>query len=396
METEFDKVYDRRNTNSLKWDFAREKHHSEDEIPMWVADMDFKSPEPVCKALKRTAERGFFGYTVDKNEDREIVSEWLKRRHGYAPDPEYIVFSPGVVFAITMAVLAFTERNDAIMISEPVYYPFSSVVKDTNRKLVKNILLKDEEGNYSMDFESFESQIVVNEVKMYLLCSPHNPVGRVWTTEELEKIGRICLDHNVIVISDEIHADFVFEGHKHTPLALMSDKFEKNFITVTSPSKTFNIAGLQIAETIIRDEFMRSKYKGTINNLGYTELPVMGLEAMKAAYTECDDWVDAVNAYIYKNVIHMENFIERELRMLNMTHPEGTYLTWVDFNMLGMNRFKLEELVRNDARLWLDPGFIFGESGAGFERFNLACPRSTLDQALDSLKAAIFKGQSET
>lgn len=391
MEFDFDKVYDRRNTNSLKWDKARDNHHGSDELPMWVADMDFPSPEPIRRALIETAEKGFFGYTVDKRDDRQIISDWLLRRHGYAPDPDDIALCPGVVFALTAAILAFTAKDDAVMISEPVYYPFSSMVKDTQRKLVRNELVKDINGRYSIDFDAFESQITQNEVKLYILCSPHNPVGRVWTKEELERIGNICLDHEVLVVSDEIHADFTFENHRHIPFFSVSPKYEKEFITVTSPSKTFNMAGLQIAEVYTHDERKLSRLVKAMAATGYSEISVTGLAAMKAAYTQCDDWVDAVVRYIYDNAMHMESYLREELPMLKMTHPEGTYLTWVDFSALGLNRFKLEDLIRNDAKLWLDAGFIFGDSGAGFERFNVACPRATLDKALTSLHEAILK-----
>ena len=386
MGYDFDKVYDRRGTNSLKWDFAKERHHSEDEIPLWVADMDFKAPDAVIKALHEAADMGFFGYTQDKREDREIVSEWLYRRHGYRPDPDEILFAPGVVFALTMAVLAYTELNDAVMISEPVYYPFSSLVKDTKRRLVRNVLFHDEKGHYEIDFDSFEKQIMDNDVKAYILCSPHNPVGRVWTLEELTKLGEICLRHGVIVFADEIHADFVFEDNKHIPFASISPEFEQGSVTFTSPSKTFNTAGLQIAEVIAHNKEIRNKIRSTTSGMGYAEVPVTGLAAMKAAYTECDEWVDSLVAYIYGNVTYMENYIKEQIPRLRMTHPEGTYLPWVDFTGLGLKRRELEELIRNKAKLWLDAGYIFGESGEGFQRFNVACPQATLTRAMEQLE----------
>ena len=389
MGYDFDKVYDRRGTNSLKWDFAKERHHSEGEIPLWVADMDFKAPDAIIKALHEAAERGFFGYTQDKWEDREIVSEWLYRRHGYRPDPDEILFAPGVVFALTMAVLACTELNNAVMISEPVYYPFSSLVKDTKRRLVRNVLFHDEEGHYEIDFDSFEKQINNNDVKAYILCSPHNPVGRVWTLEELTKLGEICLRHGVIVFADEIHADFVYEDNKHIPFAAISPEFERGSVTFTSPSKTFNIAGLQIAEVIAHDKEIRNKIRSTTSGMGYAEVPVTGLAAMKAAYTECDEWVDSLVAYIYGNVTYMENYIKERVPRLRMTHPEGTYLPWVDFMGLGLKKRDLEELIRNKAKLWLDAGYIFGESGEGFQRFNVACPRATLTSAMERLTSNI-------
>lgn len=389
MTYDFDRVYDRRNTNSLKWDFFKERHHMEDELPLWVADMDFRSPEPVLKALHDTADRGFFGYTVEKYEDKRIVSEWLFRRHGYAPDPEYVEFAPGVVFALTVAVMAYTEESDAVMISEPVYYPFSALIKDCKRQLVRHTLTKDEDGYYSMDFDEFERLIVKNDVKAYILCSPHNPVGRVWTYDELKRLGEICLEHGVLVLSDEIHADFVFEGSRHIPFASISSDFERESVTFTSPSKTFNTAGLQIAEVIACDEDLRRRFKTQRNITGYAEVSVTGLAAMKAAYTGCDEWVDALREYIYGNIEYMEAYIRDNMPELKMTHPEGTYLPWVDFSALGLTRSGLEGLIRDEAKLWLDAGFIFGESGDGFERFNVACPRQVLTGALERLYKAL-------
>ena len=389
MKYDFDKVYDRRNTNSLKWAFAAERHHSEDELPLWVADMDFRSPEPVISAVKKTAEGGFFGYTKEKYGDQKTVSDWLFRRHGYAYDPEHIIFAPGVVFALTQAVLALTEPGDAVMISEPVYYPFSSLVRDTGRTLVRNVLIHDDRGHYSIDFEEFERQIRENNVKVYILCSPHNPVGRVWKREELVKAGDICLANGVLVFSDEIHADFVYEDNKHIPFASISKEYDEGSLTFTSPSKTFNIAGLQIAEIIVRDEKLRNAVRRAVNITGYAEVGITGLAAMKAAYTECDDWVDAVVEYIHGNMSFMEDFLSAELPMLRMTHPEGTYLPWIDCTALRLDRKGLEDLVRNKAKLWLDAGYIFGESGTGFQRFNAACPRKTLEEAMERLKGAI-------
>ena len=388
MAFDFDKVYDRRGTNSLKWDFAKELHHSEDELPLWVADMDFRAPEPIIAAIRETAEFGFFGYTAEKLAEKQIVSDWLYRRHGHRYSPEDIAFAPGVVFAITMAILSYTEENDAVMISEPVYYPFSSLVKDTGRKLVRNVLKPDDNGHYSFDYEMFEKQLKENDVKAYILCSPHNPVGRVWTEEELRLIGDLCISNGVLVLSDEIHADFVFEGHRHLPFASLSEDFEMNSVTFTSPSKTFNIAGLQIAEVISRDKGRRRGLTSTMNKLGYIEIPITGLAAMKAAYTECDCWVDELVSYIYENIIHMEKYLSDNLPMLHMTHPEGTYLPWVDCRDLGFDKAGLEDFIRNKAKLWLDAGYIFGESGIGYQRFNAACPRETLDEALRRLSEA--------
>ena len=390
MRYDFDKVYDRKNTNSLKWDFHKERGHDERELPLWVADMDFCSPKPVIDALHETADRGFFGYTVAGYEDKKNVSDYFSRRHQYAPEPEYIVFAPGVCFALTMAVLAFSEENDAVMISEPVYYPFASIVTGVKRKLIRNELKQDKTGRYEIDFALFEQQIKENNVKLYILCSPHNPVGRVWTKEELMRLGEICLAHGVYVLADEIHADFVYEGKKHIPFASISKEFENNSAVFTSPSKTFNMAGLQIAEAVIKDEKKRRRFVGESNRAGYAEVSVMGLNAMRAAYTECDDWVEELVEYIYKNILYMEQRIRDRMPLLHMIHPEGTYLPWVDFSGLGLSHSGLDRLIRERAFLWLDAGYIFGRSGEGFERFNVACPRSMLVEALDRLEKAVI------
>ena len=389
MAYDFDTVYDRKNTNSLKWDFAMERHHSEDELPLWVADMDFKTPPQVVKAIKDAAEIGFFGYTEPKPQDKKIVSDWYKRRHGYYPDPESIIFTPGTVFGITTAILAFSNPGDAVMISQPVYYPFSEAVLDNGRRLISHELTKDDKGRYTYDFDSFEKLIKENDVKIYILCSPHNPVGRVWKKEELERIAEITLKYDVLVIADEIHADFIYEKNEFVSYASISEEVRQNTILATAPSKTFNTAGLQISPIFIFDQGKRRQFRKTLGAEGYSQIDFLALAALRASYTECDEWVDELVGYIHENILYMEKFIEERLPELKMTHPEGTYLTWVDFSGLGLNDRDLERFVREDARLWLDAGFIFGKSGERFERFNLAAPRSIIEDALTRLEKAI-------
>ena len=389
MAYDFDTVYDRKNTNSLKWDFAMERHHSEDELPLWVADMDFKTPPQVVKAIKDAAEIGFFGYTEPKPQDKKIVSDWYKRRHGYYPDPESIIFTPGTVFGITTAILAFSNPGDAVMISQPVYYPFSEAVLDNGRRLISHELTKDDKGRYTYDFDSFEKLIKENDVKIYILCSPHNPVGRVWKKEELERIAEITLKYDVLVIADEIHADFIYEKNEFVSYASISEEVRQNTILATAPSKTFNTAGLQISPIFIFDQGKRRQFRKTLGAEGYSQIDFLALAALRASYTECDEWVDELVGYIHENILYMEKFIEERLPELKMTHPEGTYLTWVDFSGLGLNDRDLEHFVREDARLWLDAGFIFGKSGERFERFNLAAPRSIIEDALTRLEKAI-------
>ena len=389
MAYDFDTVHDRKNTNSLKWDCAVERHHSEDELPLWVADMDFKSPPQIVEALKKASEKAFFGYTEPGAADRKVVSDWYKRRYSFYPDPESIIFTPGTVFGLTTAILAFTAPGDAVMISQPVYYPFSEAVEMNGRKLINHTLKKDEDGRYSYDFESFEKLITDNNVRIYILCSPHNPVGRVWKREELEKIAEITLKHNVLVIADEIHADFVYEDNEFLSFPSLSDEIRNNTILCTAPSKTFNTAGLQISPIFIFDPEKRRAFKRTLGAEGYSQIDFLALAAMKASYTECDEWVDEVVEYIHENILYFESFIRERLPMLKMTHPEGTYLIWVDFSGLGLTDRDLERFIREDSKLWLDAGFIFGESGSGFERFNLATPRKIVEECLSRLEKAI-------
>ncbi len=389
MTYDFDTVYDRKNTNSLKWDFAMERHHSEDELPLWVADMDFKTPPQVVKAIKDAAEIGFFGYTEPKPQDKKIVSDWYKRRHGYYPDPESIIFTPGTVFGITTAILAFSNPGDAVMISQPVYYPFSEAVLDNGRKLISHELTKDDKGRYTYDFDSFEKLIKENYVKIYILCSPHNPVGRVWKKEELERIAEITLKYDVLVIADEIHADFIYEENEFVSYASISEEARPNTILATAPSKTFNTAGLQISPIFIFDQGKRRQFRKVLGSEGYSQIDFLALAALRASYTDCDEWVDELVDYIHENILYMEKFIKERLPELKMTHPEGTYLTWVDFSGLGLNDRDLERFIREDAKLWLDAGFIFGKSGEGFERFNLAAPRMIIEDALIRLEKAI-------
>ena len=394
MTYDFDKVHNRRNTNSLKWDFAVERHHSPDELPMWVADMDFPSPPQVLNALKASVDGGFFGYTDPKDTDKKIVSNWYKRRHGFTPDPDAIVFTPGTVFGLTTAILAFSDPGDAVMISQPVYYPFAEAIRDNDRKAVYHILTHDADGKYSFDLESFEKLIVDNDVKIYILCSPHNPVGRVWRKDELERIAEITLRHNVLVIADEIHADFVYEDNEFLSFPSLSEDVRNNTILCTAPSKTFNTAGLQISPIFIFDTEKKRAYRKKLGALGYSQIDFLALSAMKASYTECDEWVDELVEYVHENILYMERFLEEKLPELKMTHPEGTYLTWVDFSGLGLNVRDLERFIREDAKLWLDAGFIFGKSGEGFERFNLACPRGILEKCLLQLEEAVVRLRS--
>lgn len=387
---DFDKVIERKDTDCLKYDFAVRRGRPEGVLPLWVADMDFKTSQKILDAIEERVRHGIFGYTESREKYFEAVAGWMKRKHNWEVKREWLVKTPGVVFALAMAVRAYTEPKDAVLIQQPVYYPFTEVIEDNKRVVVSNDLVLGEDGKYHIDFDDFERKIVENNIHLFLFCSPHNPVSRVWTEDEVTKIGQICHKHNVIIVSDEIHEDFVFGDRKHYVLANLKKEFEDISVTCTSPAKTFNLAGLQISNIFIPNEKLRLKFKREIAAAGYSQLNTIGLTACEAAYNYGDEWYDAVMKYIAGNIDFMREYIRTELPQLKMTEPEGTYLVWVDFRGLGLSEHKLEELIVKKANLWLDSGAIFGKVGEGFERFNVACPRSILKQALEQLKLAIL------
>ena len=386
---DFDAVIDRCDTKCLKYDFAVQRGRPADVLPLWVADMDFKTSSYVEDALVRQAQHAIYGYTESDDAYFAAVQGWLTARHGWQVQPEWLKKTPGVVFAIAVAVKACTQPGDAVLIQQPVYYPFSEVILGNGRRLVSSdLVLNAATGKYEIDFADFEAKIVENGVKLFLLCSPHNPVGRVWRCDELLQLGRICRRHGVTVFSDEIHADFVWQG-RHQVFATVDPAFAAFTITATSPSKTFNIAGLQASNIFIPDEALRKKFRHAYNASGYSQLNAAGLIAAEAAYNDGGVWYEAVKAYIRANIAYMREFLKVRLPELKMTEPEGTYLVWVDFRGLGLDGDALEDFVLHKAKLWLDSGAIFGKVGEGFQRFNVACPRATLQQALEQLERAV-------
>ncbi len=390
---DFDTPVERRGTDCLKYDFAVRRGLPENVLPLWVADMDFKTSEKIIDAIQKRAEHGIFGYTESGGRYFDAVAGWMDRRHGWEIKANWLVKTPGVVFALAMAVKAFTKAGDGVLIQQPVYYPFQEVIQDNGRKVVSSDLLLGEDGKYHIDFEDFERKAAEEKVTLFLLCSPHNPVGRVWTEEELLKIGEICRKHHVIVLSDEIHEDFVWGNRKHIVFANLRKEFEDISVTCTSPAKTFNLAGLQVSNILIPNGALRRQFKKQIAAAGYSQLNAMGLTACEAAYLYGDDWYEAMMAYVSGNIRFMKAYLERELPQLAMTEPEGTYLVWVDFRGLGLSGPELERLIVQKANLWLDSGAIFGKAGEGFERFNVACPRATLEKALEQLKSAVLQGK---
>lgn len=391
----FDEVINRRHTNCLKYDFAVRRGKPEGILPLWVADMDFRISSYIQEALIKQAEHGIYGYSEVQDEYFQVLKSWMARNFDWRVERRWLIKTPGIVFALAMAVKAFTQKGDGILIQQPVYYPFSEVVEDNERRIVDNTLILDENGAYHIDFEDFEKKIVEEGVKLFFLCNPQNPTGRVFTKEELMRMGDICLKHQVLVVSDEIHADFVWKG-RHQVFANLKEEYKKISVTCTSPSKTFNIAGLQLSNIFIPDTAIRRKFRKQIAAAGYSQLNAAGLVAGEAAYLYGGEWLTAVRRYIKDNIRFTRHYIEQYLPEIRMTEPEGTYLVWLDFRNLQLTDEELEDLIIHKAGLWLDSGAIFGKSGQGFQRINVACPRQTLTKALDQLRRAMRENKNNT
>ncbi len=387
MEFNFDQVIDRKGTNCIKYDFAKEWGRSEDALPLWVADMDFQTAPGVIQALEGAVRHGIFGYSEGKEGYFAAVAKWYRRRFQWEVQRKWLVRTPGVVFALATAVRAFTQEGDAVLLQQPVYYPFREVILDNRRKLVNNPL-KLVDDHYEIDFEDFEKKIVDNQVKLFLLCSPHNPVGRVWKEWELRKLGDICLRHKVLVACDEIHSDFVWEGNQHRVFASLSEQYADITVTCTAPSKTFNIAGLQVSNIFISNQQMRRAFRQEMGAAGYSQLNLLGLVACQAAYETGEEWLEAVKKYIWENFLFLKKYLEEQMPQIRVFVPQGTYLVWVDFRELGLTEKEREELL-DRAGVWLDSGAMFGPDGEGFERVNIACPRRTLEEALRRLREAL-------
>ena len=384
---DFDQIINRRNTRCLKYDFAARRGYPEDTLPLWVADMDFKTSSYVEDTLSELVRHNIYGYSNTQPGDGffEAVSGWMERHHGWKVDPLWHVKSPGVCFAIASAIRALTEPGDSVIIQQPVYYPFSSLIRHNGRKVVSSDLVRDVEGHYSMDYDDFEQKVIRHDVKLFILCNPHNPVGRVWTKEELQRIGRICAAHGVIVFSDEIHFDYVWEG-EHNVFQEIDPAFREFTVTATSPSKTFNLAGLQQSNIFIPNISLKRRFTEEINRTGYDEPTIFGIAAAQAVYENGDTWYESMKAYVEKNICFADEFVREHLPGVSMKKPEGTYLIWLDFSGTGMTTAELDDMIIQKAKLWLDSGAIFGKAGEGFQRINTACPQSILREALERLE----------
>lgn len=384
----FDQTIDRMNTNCLKYDFAKKRGMREDLMPLWVADMDFKTSSYIQEAIQQQAIHGIFGYSEGVDSYEIALKQWMKQHYDFEISSKWLIKTPGIVFALAMAVKALTKEQDAVLIQSPVYYPFREVIEENNRTLVENMLYLGEDNRYHIDFIDFEDKIIKNKVKLFFLCNPHNPVGRVWSSQELIQLGDICVRHNVLVVSDEIHADFVFVG-KHHVFANLKKEFLAITITCTSPSKTFNLAGLQISNILIANENIKKHFKHQVDAAGYSQVNAMGIVACQTAYTKGEQWYQAMLSYVKENVLFTKAYMKKHLPQIRVIEQEGTYLVWMDFRSLGLTCEELEDVIINQAKLLLDSGTIFGACGAGFERINVACPKSVLMKALKRLEHAI-------
>ena len=384
---DFDRIVERRHTNSVKYD--GQYAHLET-IPMWVADMDFETLPEVKEALLKRAQHGIFGYAGISDEHYQSVIDWMKRRHHFHIQKEWIVTTPGVVTALKLAVRCLTDVNDKVMILKPVYYPFDMSIELNQREIVECPLIY-QNGEYNCDFELFEKTIVEHQVKMFILCNPHNPIGKVWSYDELKTIGDICLKHHVYIVSDEIHMDFVYKGYTHIPLYNVDERLKDIAIICTAPSKTFNLAALQISHIMIANDNIRKAFLKEKQASGVNDPNIFGLDACQAAYTYGDQWVDELVDYLAGNAQLVDEFIKKRLPKLHLIKPQGLYLLWIDARDLGLDIKELEAFMLEKAHLWLDEGYIFGTGGEGFERMNIACPRSIVQRALEQLEEAIKK-----
>jgi cystathionine beta-lyase len=379
MKYDFNKEVIRRNTKSVKWDLAEEAV-----LPMWVADMDFEAPEAVSEAIIRRAGHAVYGYTKTDESYFDSIKNWWERRHNYKLEKEWIRFSPGVVPAVHMLIRALTEPGDKVIIQSPVYHPFFSAIRNNGCELVENPLLF-EENRYIMDFIDLEAKVKDPKVKVMILCSPHNPVGRVWTKEELTRLGELCIANNVTVIADEIHCDLIYKEYKHIPFPSICEEFAQNCILCIAPTKTFNIAGIQASSVVIANDALRQKFDKMLQSIGGLSPNIFAMEATEAAYNYGEQWLDELLDYLKVNLDLLTEYLTEKIPAMKVIKPEGTYLVWVDCREMGMSPKELNKFFLKTAKVWFNEGNIFGSSGEGFVRINIACQRSILKEGLERL-----------
>ena len=389
MKYNFNEKIDRSNNHSAKWEEMGNKFISNDLWPMWIADMDLKTAPVIIDAMREKLEQGIFGYVYRPASYYQSAADWIERRFDYKIDPKTLINSPGVVPTLSILVRLMTKADEKVLIQSPVYYPFSAVVRENERELVVNELVKDETGYYTIDFEDFEKKVSDEKVTLFIMCSPHNPVGRIWKREELQKMSELCLKYNVRVIADEIWRDIIMPGHKHIPAASLSKEIEHNTITCFSPTKTFNIAGLQASfATLPREE----EWKMLDEELGRLDVKrnsPFSLVGFEAAYTKGEEWLEELLIHLDGNMDYVVNFVKERIPEVKVRKSEGTYLMWLDFSGLGMTKEELSMFMQKEAKIALDDGFWFGENGAGFERMNIACPRYMVEEGMNRIENAV-------
>lgn len=388
MKYNFDEIIPRKNSDCLKYDKLQEMFGTDDALSMWIADMDFRTPPFVIEALRRRLDHEVLGYTFCSPKWKPAIQSWVSRRYGWNVKEEEIGFVGGIVPAISFAVQCFTAPNDKILIQPPVYHPYHHVVKDLGRTLVYNPL-RLVDGQYEMDFEDFERKAV--GCKLFLLCNPHNPGGRVWNADELSRIADICAKNGVIVISDEIHCDMALTGYKHTVFATVSEVAAQNSVTLMAASKTFNIAGLKSSYHIIKNEALRKQYSEYLTRSELDTAHLFATTAVAVAYNEGDEWLVQMLQYVEENIAFLDKYLKENMPKISFIRPQASYLVFLDARELGMPQEELVNFFLKEAKVAMNDGTMFGQEGAGFMRMNLGCPRATLEQALKQIKAAYDK-----
>ena len=389
MRYDFDEPIKRENTHSVKFDYTREYFGSIDLIPMWVADMDFRTPDFIMEAIRKRTEHEILGYSIRPESFYQAIINWYRQRQDWAIERDWILFSPGVVAALSMAVNAFSKEGEKVIVQPPVYHPFFSVVKENKRELVYNTLVEDD-GYYRMDLDDLKKKID-RDTKLLLLSHPHNPVGRVWSPTELKELSDLCLENNIVILTDEIHSDLVLHPHVHTPLRTLSDEIADIAVTCVAASKTFNLAGLSSSAVIISNENLRTLFSHEVQKGHLYMGNIFGTIAMETAYSQGGDWLDQLLVYLKGNADLLVDYTASNLPGISVRPPEATYLAWLDMKNLGMKSKQLREFMTRDARIGCNDGPSFGPGGSGYQRLNFACPRSTLEKALHQLKQAVEK-----
>lgn len=387
MGTNFDEIVERYNSGCRKWDNVVEIFGDAEVLPLWIADMDFASPPAVVRALQAKAIHGVYGYPAQQDTLHRSVQNWLRRRHRWEVDLDWICTAPGVVSSISAAVLSLTAPGDGIIIQPPVYPPFFACIRSNERKIVENPL-KNVNGYYEIDFDDLETKID-QTVKMLILCSPHNPVGRVWRQDELRRLADICLKHNIVILADEIHHDLVFDSYHHIPMATLGADVADLTVTCVAASKTFNVAGLNTSFIITPDSVKRKKLDHLMQALEISKTTIFGGAATQAAYNESEEWLEQLRAYLSNNADFLVEYVGQHLPGVTVTKPEGTYLAWLDFRNLFSQPDQLKQFLIQEAKVGLNDGITFGSQGAGFARLNFGCPRSLIQQALRRIEQAI-------